>query len=153
MRCKAHNPSSLKITYPKDILPTKKFHVTQNNLLLLKTVIMWSNLMREPWLSAQSFFEPQCENICWINMLGCKNYLIRSHIWIPCCIFWYSLVIRPDRKGIGLGVGEDSFEMYADPWYPFVLPGPANVLGGFVIMVCVFLPHYFSVFTCASPWL
>lgn len=51
--CKALNPFQLKKSIQNICYLLKKFYVVQCNLLLLKTVIMRSNLVQEPWLSVQ----------------------------------------------------------------------------------------------------
>ncbi|MBA0769328.1 hypothetical protein Gotri_018073 [Gossypium trilobum] len=72
---------------------------------------------------------------CFLVML----YKLMSFWFVEVLVVLFCIGGVEKGQRVAGGVGEDSFEMNADPRYPFMLPGLANVLGDFVIMnTCIF---------------
>ncbi|PPD90289.1 hypothetical protein GOBAR_DD12792 [Gossypium barbadense] len=70
---------------------------------------------------------------CFLVML----YKLMSFWFVEVLVVLFCIGGVEKGQRVAGGVGEDSFEMNADPRYPFMLPGLANVLGDFVIMVII----------------
>ncbi|MBA0831725.1 hypothetical protein Goarm_016169 [Gossypium armourianum] len=67
---------------------------------------------------------------CFLVML----YKLMSFWFVEVLVVLFCIGGVEKGQRVAGGVGEDTFEMNADPRYPFMLPGLANVLGDFVIM-------------------